>query len=267
MLQILATGTLGILAGMLVNYLSDVLPIHRKPVRPICTQCGEQQSNWNYFLWPRTCVYCGKRRKLRVWVVEILFAGLFIWLYTSETATAFLPFWLSAVVWVFFGVVAVIDIELKLILHPVSLTGAILGFGVGFFLHGPIPTIIGGIAGYVVMFFFFWLGTVFTRLTRRMQGDDEEVALGFGDVNLAGVLGLMVGWPNVLLNLVLSVMIAGLFSLAIVLLTLLLRRYRAFMAIPYGPFLLAGTVLMLFFSEVAHAMISVIGPLFFLAPR
>ena len=117
------------------------------------------------------------------------------------------------------------------------------------------------------MLFFFWLGTVFTRLTRRLQGDEEDVALGFGDVNLAGVLGLMVGFPNILLNLILSVMMAGLVSLFIIILTLLLRRYKAFTAIPYGPFLIAGTVLLLFFSEQAKELLETIGYLFLITPR
>ena len=263
----LATGLLGLLAGMLVNYLSDVLPVFRKPSRPVCTHCGQVQTLRDYFIWPRRCPHCGKRRGLRTWTVEILYTGLFIWLYQDASATLFLPFWLGAVIWVYFGVVAVIDIELKLILHPVSIAGAVIGLAVGIYLHGLGSTLIGGAAGYGIMLLLYWLGAVFTRLTRRLQGDDEEVALGFGDVNLAGVLGLIGGWPNILLNLVLSVMIAGLASLAIVAVSLLLRRYKAFMAIPYGPFLVAGAAMLLFFSEPAQRLIAVIGPLFLIGPR
>lgn len=266
MLQLLPTALLGALAGMLVNYLSDVLPIHRKPAQPICMQCGAVQNLKNYFLWPRICPNCGKRRSVRTWIVEFLFIAIFIWLERSPTATEFLPFWGAALVWIFFGVVAVIDIELKLILHPVSIAGAGIGLAVGWYLHGPVESLLGGAAGYGIMLILFWLGALFTRLTRRLQGDDEEVALGFGDVNLAGVIGLMVGWPNILLSLVLSVMIAGVISLLIVLVTLVLRRYRAFMAIPYGPFLLGGAAMMLFMADIAQKTISVIGPLFWIAP-
>lgn len=267
MFLIIATGLLGLAVGMLVNYLSDVLPVYRRLTAPFCLHCGKPQTTLNYFLWPRACPHCGKRRTARVWIVEIAFVILFIWLQKDPSATVFLPFWLSALVWTFYGVITVIDIEHKLILHPVSIAGTILGFGVGIYLHGLSSTLIGGAAGYGVMLLFFWLGAVFTRLTRRLQGDEEEVALGFGDVNLAGVLGLIGGFPNILMNLILSVMIAGVFSLLIVTAGLLTRRYRAFMAIPYGPFLLAGSVLLLFFSDTAQRLIAVIGPLFWIGPR
>lgn len=254
---------LGVLAGMLVNYLSDVLPVHRRPGAPLCLQCGTVQKPLNYFIWPRRCTNCGKRRGLRIWVVEAVYIALFSWLAGSASNSLSLPFWISAGIWIFFGVVAVIDIELRLILHPVSLAGLILALPLGVSLHGWRSTLLGGFAGYLVLLALYGLGILFIRATRKLQ-KDEEVALGYGDVNLAGILGLLLGWPNILLGLMLSVVIAGAFSLVLIVGSLVLRRYRAFMAIPYGPFLIAGAALLLFLPAFAQRLLVRAGPLFWI---
>lgn len=254
---------LGLLAGMLVNYLGDVLPVRRRPSAPLCLNCGESQPLGNYLLWPRRCRTCGTRRGLRVWVVELTYVAIFTWLAGSGPELSYLPFWISAIIWIFFGVVAVIDIEQRLILHPVSVSGALLALPLGAYLHGWQRAVLGGIAGYAVLLALYGLGVLFIRLSRRLK-PDEDVALGYGDVNLAGILGLMLGWPNILLALILSVSIAGLFSLALILVALILRRYRAFMAIPYGPFLIAGAALLLFLPTFAQTLLARAGPLFWI---
>jgi hypothetical protein len=45
---------------------------------------------------------------------------------------------------------------------------------------------------------------------------------------------------------------------------LLLRRYRAFMAIPYGPFLIAGAAILLFLPGFAQVLLARAGPLFWI---
>lgn len=263
MIPVPLAGLLGLLAGMLVNYLSDVLPVRRRPAPPLCLHCGTDQAPINYFLWPRRCPNCGTRRSLRTWLVEAVFVVLFLWLAQAQTSVGALPFWISAGIWVFFGVVAVIDIELRLILHPVSIAGALLALPLGIYLHGWRNALLGGVAGYGVLLALYGLGIVFIRLTRKHQAEDE-VALGYGDVNLAGVLGLLLGWPNILLGLMLSVLIAGAFSLALIIGLVVLRRYKAFTAIPYGPFLIAGAALVIFLPAVAQQVLVRAGPLFWI---
>jgi len=165
-----------------------------------------------------------------------------------------LPFWLNLLVWVYFGLVIVIDLEHRLILHVTSWAGAALGLVVGIWLHGVPATLLGGAAGYGLMLGMYGLGNVFVRFMsrRRKLGENDapiEDALGYGDVNLAGVMGLMLGWPGVLAGLVVAILLGGVVSLLYLLTALLFRRYQAFAAIPYGPFL-AGAVLYLLYLRV-----------------
>jgi prepilin signal peptidase PulO-like enzyme (type II secretory pathway) len=65
--------------------------------------------------------------------------------------------------------------------------------------------------------------------------------LGKGDVKLAGVIGLMTGFPNVLLALTLGVLAGGL-AAALLLITRVVDRKSY---IPYAPFLVLGAIVAL----------------------
>jgi len=81
------------------------------------------------------------------------------------------------------------------------------------------------------------------------EADDEEEAFGGGDVFLAGVLGLMIGWPLIWEALVRGVLLGALVSLVLILGLVVQRRYssRALMTfIPYGPYFIISAFYVLF---------------------
>jgi len=133
----------------------------------------------------------------------------------------------------------VMDVEHRVVMHPVSLFGAVAGALLGIFvLNGPISTLIGGAAGFGIMFGLYLLGFVFSKIMSRIRGEEvDEVALGFGDVNLAGVLGLMLGWPRIGVVLLFAILLGGAVSLFLVIGMALTKKYRPLTAIPYAPFL------------------------------
>jgi leader peptidase (prepilin peptidase)/N-methyltransferase len=64
--------------------------------------------------------------------------------------------------------------------------------------------------------------------------------MGFGDVKLAGVLGMylgFLGWPHLLAGTFAAFLLGGLWSLGL----LVSRRGTLKSSIPFGPFMLAGT--------------------------
>jgi leader peptidase (prepilin peptidase)/N-methyltransferase len=239
---------LGWISGALINYISDVLPYKRRLVKPFCVNCEEPQPFINYLIWPRECPYCGHRRTVRSWIVEIITVLIAIWLWNQPNLI--LGFWLSLLVMIYFGVVVIIDLEHRLIMHPVSLVGTILGLFIGIQLHGVIDTLLGGLAGFGAMLGLYLLGALFARyiVRRKREGFNDE-ALGFGDVILGGILGFFLGWPAIIGGLFLSILLAGVISLIYLLISLLARKYRAFSFIPYGPFMIAGAVALIFFNR------------------
>jgi len=85
-------------------------------------------------------------------------------------------------------------------------------------------------------------------VSRARKQPIEEIALGFGDVNLCGVLGLMLGWPRIWVNLLFAVLLGGLVSGGYILFMLVRKRYQPFTAIPYAPFLIIAAVVLIYLA-------------------
>ena len=244
----------GWLFGAVVNYLADVLPLRRRLAKPFCIQCDTAQNWINYLIWPRKCPTCGHTRSIRVWVVEAFYiaASVLISIYPPLK----LGYLLGIILLAYFGVVVLIDLEYRLVMHPVSIFGGVLGLVVGFLSVGWWRTLLGGVVGFGTMWLLYLLGVLIIKIVNRRRGQSvNEVALGFGDVNLSGVLGLMLGWPVILVGLVVAVLIGGIVSLIFIIIKIITRKYQAFMALPYGPFLVLGAVILIYFRDLVLNLI------------
>ena len=220
----------GLACGLLVNYLADVLPITRRLMQPLWWPLSGKKIR-NYLSSPRVVI---------VLSLSVVSAGFLYQLPRSD-----LPIFAFVLILVYFAIVTVIDIEHRLVLHPVSLAGAVALGAIGFVRHGLFNTLIGGLAGFAFMLALYFLGDWLGRLMARLRGEKwEDTALGFGDVNLAGVIGLLLGWPGVIAALFVGILAAGLFSGGYLLWMLAGRKYSSFTSIPYAPFLCLGAVLM-----------------------
>jgi leader peptidase (prepilin peptidase)/N-methyltransferase len=126
----------------------------------------------------------------------------------------------------------VIDIEHQLILDRVVYPGMVLALVFSFFYPGFSPfdpvdgvkwAVLGGAIGLALMLLPFLI---------------SRGGMGFGDVKMAALVGLIVGFPRVFIALFLSIIAGGL--VAGVLLATGLKGRRQ--PIPFGPFLAAGTM-------------------------
>jgi leader peptidase (prepilin peptidase)/N-methyltransferase len=158
--------------------------------------------------------------------------------------------WLVAVVILtYLGILFLIDLEHRLILHPTSIVGAFLFLFVGIFRNGILKTLIGGLTGFVIMFLLYLFGILFNRWMSKRKGETiDEAALGYGDVNLSGVLGLLLGWPGIGLCLFFAIIGGGVFSGLWLLFMLVRKKYEAFTPIPYAPFLIISAIFILYLS-------------------
>jgi len=236
----------GLVGAWIVNYLSDVLPYHRKIVSPDCRIC-QAKLGWSYYLRLAPCPACGTKPTRRHWIIVIVLPILAVLLYYYPAPSLGKA---GGVLWlIYFALIVVIDLEHRLILHPVSLAGAGLGLLFGVRAHGLLDTLIGGAAGFIIMLVFYYLGELFIRFLSKRRGEEiQEVALGFGDVNLSGVMGLLLGWPGVIAGMVLTILLGGLISGLFMLGQVLQRKYHAFQALPYGPFIVLSTLTLLIFA-------------------
>ncbi len=74
------------------------------------------------------------------------------------------------------------------------------------------------------------------------DGADEPVAMGFGDVKLAALLGAVLGWERLLVALFAAVLVGAVIGV-------IQRAAGGTRVVPFGPFLALGGVLALFFGD------------------
>jgi leader peptidase (prepilin peptidase) / N-methyltransferase len=235
---------IGWLLALLVNYFSDVLPFSRTITKAACHKCDKVIPLSNY-LALQSCPNCGEKRSARTWITQIAFPFALLWFYFYPPYRVGL--WLGSLLLVYLLVIMIIDLEYRVVLYQTTIVGVFIGLGLGYYLHGFQNTIFGGIAGFGIMLMLYYLGIGFAKLIARLRGQTEiGVALGFGDVTLAGVLGLILGWPGILAGLLLAILLGGLASGIYLLVLVILKRYRLFSAIPYAPFLVLGTIILLY---------------------
>jgi leader peptidase (prepilin peptidase)/N-methyltransferase len=245
-IDILIALIIGLAAGLLVNYLGDVLPATRQLTKPVCNNC-KQAFNWIDYILFSACKKCHQKRPWRNLVVMVLMtilAGL-LWVFPPA-----IGFWVGMLVAIYFGLVIVIDFEHRLVMHPVSIAGVLIGLVLGTWQHGLLNTILGCAAGFLLMLALYYLGVGFVRFLskkKEMPGVDE--ALGFGDVILSGVMGLFLGWPGVIAGLVLMIVLGGLVSLVILIIQVARHSYKAYSAIPYAPFIALSAMALLLLAR------------------
>lgn len=188
-----------------------------------------------------------------------------LWLYYRDPHPT--AFWPAFLIFSVFILITIIDIEHRLILHVVTGPSAILIGLLGVIdpERGFLTTLAGGAVGFGIVLGLYLLGGVFARFVAKLRGQVlDEVAFGFGDVTLAGVLGLSVGFPGILMALFIGILAAGEYSLVHILFMLSRGKYKAFLPIPYGPFLILGGSIVYFGGRSLVEMIFPYGPLWFL---
>lgn len=158
-----------------------------------------------------------------------------------------------------FALIMVIDIEHKLILFVVIIPSALLAI-VDAFLGTYIfedsfyqPTfrdaLYGGVMGFMVFFLLYNGGFLFTYVMGMMRGERiTEIAFGYGDVMMATLSGLILGWQALIFAMFITVFLGAFGAILFIISQRLLRnRYSAFTAIPYGPYIVIGTIMMLLY--------------------
>jgi leader peptidase (prepilin peptidase)/N-methyltransferase len=236
---------LGWVSGKLINYLADVLPSTRRINSVLCKYCQKAQPIDTYINLSYRCPSCGAPYPRRTWIIDLCAVFITLWLWLSPPAK--LGFWFGWLLCVYLGIVIVVDIEHRLILNPISLIGAFLGAVIGIWRHGLWFTFLGGMGGFTMMMALYFFGRLFASWIAKRRGADlTEVALGHGDVNLAGIVGLLLGWPGIVAGLGLTIILGGIGGLIYICWQLLRQKYKAFSAIPYSPFMVLSVVILLF---------------------
>jgi leader peptidase (prepilin peptidase)/N-methyltransferase len=126
-------------------------------------------------------------------------------------------------------VLFVIDLQHRILPNVITLPGIVIGFIASLFLPpGWQRSLIGILAGGGVL---FALAEIYYR-TRGVEG------LGMGDVKMLAMIGAFLGWPHMLLAL----MVASFSGSAVGLAVIVSRRGGMQAALPFGTFLALGAI-------------------------
>lgn len=111
---------------------------------------------------------------------------------------------------------------------------------------GPVQSISASLAAAgiisVLGSVFWWIKDMVSPTETPIEDDDEPVAMGFGDVKLAAVLGAMLGWKVVLVAIMLAFIIGAVAGV-------IGRLLGGSRMVPFGPSLAIGGVLALFVGQ------------------
>jgi len=222
----------GLLIGSFLNVVIDRLPrgesIVWKPSH--CDHC-KKPLRW-YELFPvfsflflrGRCLRCKKQLSLQYPVVELLTAGGFLFIsLTVADVGGMVPI---MVIYSIFLALFVIDLKHQILPDELLIVLCMIIVYLGFH-SGQAERIIGLISGVAAgsAFFLLWLIT-------RGRG------LGFGDVKLALILGLLLGYPAIIIALYIAFLTGALAGV------ILIVSHRAKMQsrIAFGPFLIIGAI-------------------------
>jgi len=234
---------LGLAIGSFLNVCIYRIPLKKSLVYPpsSCPQCGERIRFYDnipiisYIVLLGRCRGCGKPISIGYPIVELIMGLLSLYLFVkyrlSHQYFLFLIFSASLIV------ISFIDLRHQIIPDSISLPGIVLGLLVSLIFKdikwydSLIGAIVGGGMLYIVAEGYF-------LLTGR-EG------MGGGDIKLLAMIGAWMGWkaiPKIIL-------ISSLTGIIIGGTALLLTQKGMKTKIPFGPFLVLGALVYLFFQQ------------------
>lgn len=249
----------GSMIGSFLNVCIFRIPIEKSVVKPrsYCPAC-KKTIPWydnipilSYVLLRGKCRFCGAGIALSYFLVEVLTAFVFIFLF-NHFGLSFNFFYYSLFIC---GLIVgtFVDIRHRIIPDEISVGGIIVGFllnairafnlrTTSYDLRTVIDSLLGIIIGGGIIYLTAKIfDLVYFKMLKKPPIDGETESMGGGDVKLLAMIGAFLGWQGA----VLTFFIAPFFGLIVGVINLMIRKEHT---IPYGPFLSLAAIVSLFWS-------------------
>ena len=203
-----------------------------------CPQCNHRiYYRYNipvisYLMLKGKCEFCKAKIALQYPLVELITAFLFMFLYWRfGLSQIFFKYTILVSILI---TVSFIDIKYKIIPNSIIIFGLVTGLAINLFFYrlSINDYLIGGLLGEILL----WLSSLLGYLLFRKQG------MGGGDIKLAVVIGLFIGWKGIVLAFYLAVVLGAFFGL----LGILSGKLKRFNKIAFGPYLAIGALAYIF---------------------
>lgn len=238
---------LGLLIGSFLNVLIDRIPKRKlfKKRRSYCDSC-KKTLEWydlvpvfSFIFLQGKCRYCHFPLSLYYPIIELITGALFIITFVFIFGGNFqLDKILTLIYYLFivssFIVIFFTDLKYGIIPDKILFPAILVSLAYLFFIHNSlfVTHLLSGVGAFLLF--------LLLHLITKGKG------MGFGDVKLVFLMGLFLGFLNTILALYLAFLTG-----AVVGLILILWGKRKFFGgkIPFGPFLVLGTLISLFLGE------------------
>ncbi len=252
-MDILFVIILGGLWGSFANVCIYRLPMNKGVVsgRSFCPKC-KKLITWkdnipviSFLILNGKCRNCKKKISPQYIITELITIIYFLFVYylfgISITTLLFFVLGLSFVI-IFF-----IDLKHYIIPNVLTFSLMIIGFLKSFdpnlnpIFPNFINSLIGGIFGYLII----WSIIYFYKQIRNKEG------MGLGDAKLLSAIGFWFGWISIPFVIFLSSIIALLFVIP----SLIKKSKKLSSQIPFGPYIIIGTLIYLIFESNIQSII------------
>jgi len=234
---------LGAAVGSLLNILINYLPNNQFVSPFLCPHCNNS-FKWyknipifGFFLIKGHCNSCGRPISWQLPLVETLSALFTLGMYLKYTLC--FTFFAYAVLGYSLIVITFIDLKWKVIPDIITLPGILLGIILSFvlpqvtFKESALGAIMGGGTLYIISLGYYIL--------KKREG------MGGGDIKLLAMIGAFLGWKAILPIIFLSSLLGTIVGLTI----MVWKKKGRYLAIPFGPFLSLGTLIILFKPQIS----------------
>jgi len=219
---------------------APVTPYNLHTPRSACPNCGhlisalENIPLLSYIVLRGKCRKCRTPISIRYPIVEATSGVL------SAYAAWHFGFGVAAVASILFiwALIALTFIDFDTQLLPDDITLPLLWLGIIFNINSTFTSlnnsIIGAIAGYLVLWSVYWL----FKLVTGKEG------MGFGDFKLLAAIGAWLGWSMLPLVIMLSSVVGAVVGIILI----IVARHGRNIPIPFGPYLAGGGLIALFWG-------------------
>lgn len=253
-------GVFGSLIGSFLNVVAYRVPLKRSIVSPpsACTGCGARIKGYDnvpvlsWLVLRGRCRSCTSPISVRYPIVELstaVFFGVVAWRFlpalvpTEPSASSIASVVLVLAAFLYLAavsvVLALIDLDTQTLPNAIVLPGYFVGaalLGAASVLTGDYAALIRAGIGLGILWALYLI------IALAYPG-----GMGFGDVKLAGLLGLFLGylgWAQLVVGAFAAFLLGGIFAIGL----LVTRRATRKSGIPFGPWMLAGTWVGIFFG-------------------
>ena len=160
-----------------------------------------------------------------------------------------------------FVLIGVVDIEQRRIPLATLLPLAGLALFDAAFIGETGPnlasSIVGGLSGFLIFYLVFAGGFLFAAVSKKLlKRTLRGGAIGFGDVMLMSVVGMIVGFPDVLVAICISIFAGAVGAVCVIAGHYThMGSYSGFARIPYGPYILFGAIVVQLLGDRLTALI------------